>query len=269
MDLQRILDECLPLIRPLAVRQCQRYRLSPDDVEDFAQAVWQKICANEHAVLRQWEGRSQLQWYLATVIGKALQDHVDHLWGKWRPSATAQELGEPALKLERLLVRERMTFDEACHKLRIEDRVALSEVELADLAARLPVRQYWGRSRQDSGGDAAGHAAANRSSPASPFASPLESAEERLLRQEGAPRRRQARAALAGALAELPKEDLLILELRFASGWTLAKIARSMGLDQKRLYRRTERILERLERDLRRRGVAPEDIRDILREAGS
>jgi RNA polymerase sigma factor (sigma-70 family) len=270
MDPKTTLQENLELIRALATRQCFKYHLSREEVEDFTQEVIAKLLRDDYAILGQYHERCKLPTYLAMVISTALRDHVNHLWGKWRSSAAAKALGQDAVALERLVVRDHWSFDEACQILRNDPKIHLDEAALAELAEKLPLhRQRWGRNRLDSGCDAAGRAAAGMSAPGHPLATVPESAEETLLRLERAPRLHKAVTALRQALTTLPAEDQLILKLKIESDFTVAQIARALALDQKPLYTRLPKILGRLRQELERRGIDPEDIRDILRDASS
>jgi RNA polymerase sigma factor (sigma-70 family) len=270
MDLEGLFLQCVPVVAKLAASQCRRYRFSREEVEDFTQEVNKKIWSNGCAVLRQWKQRSKLPAYLAVVVAKALLDHVDHLWGKWRPSAGAVELGWEAVELERLLDRDKLSFDEASRILRIDRKVQMSESELAGLAARLRPRLHPGRGRQESGGDAAGKAAAGLSSPHNPLASPPESAEDRILREERASRHEKAFAALKAAMASLPDEDFLIVKLRIWDEFKIVDIARHLRLlAEKPLYGRVTRIYDQLREIMERLGIAAEDIGEILRDADS
>jgi RNA polymerase sigma factor (sigma-70 family) len=269
MDFNKTFEQCLPIVDKLASRQCRKYGFSREEVEDFTQEVSKKIWSNDCAVLRQWQGRSKLATYLGAVVSKALKDHVDHLWGKWRPSASAAELGDVAIELERLLVRDRRTLDEACRILRVDRKIPLSEQELAGLAAQLRSRPYWGRNRQDSGGDAAGRAAAGLSSPVYPLATPPESAEDRVLRLERAALHEKVFTALESAMAALPDEDQVIVRCKIWKEWKTVDIAHHLGLEQKRLYTRLIAILNRLRQEMQRLGIGADDIGEILRDADS
>jgi RNA polymerase sigma factor (sigma-70 family) len=269
MDPKTTLQENLGVIRALAARQCFRYHLSREEVEDFTQEVFAKLLRDDGAILRQYQERCKPA-YLAMVISTTLRDHVNHLWGKWRSSAAAEALGQDAVALERLVVRDHWSFEEACQILRNDPKVQLDEAALAELAEKLPLhRQRWGRNRLNSGGDAAGRAAAGMSAPGHPLATVPESAEETVLRLERAPRLHRALVALREALTTLPAEDQLILKLKIESDFTVAQIARALAVDQKPLYTRLPKILGRLRQELERRGIDPEDIRDILRDASA
>ena len=62
--------------------------------------------------------------------------------------------------------------------------------------------------------------------------------------------------ALARALAALPSADRLILQLRYWSGHTVARIAVLTGADQKALYRRFDKLSADLRRRLEAEGLS-------------
>ena len=67
----------------------------------------------------------------------------------------------------------------------------------------------------------------------------------------------------------LPADDRLILQLRFDSEMSVAEIARSLGLDQKQLYRRIERHLREIRQRLEDAGIAADEAREILGDRGT
>lgn len=68
-------------------------------------------------------------------------------------------------------------------------------------------------------------------------------------------------AALANALAALPPEDQLLLQMRYWSGLSVARIAVMTGHEQKGLYRRFERLAAELRRRLEAAGLSGESLR--------
>jgi RNA polymerase sigma factor (sigma-70 family) len=256
-------------IRRAAAYFCRRYGFSREEIEDFTQHVLLKIWADNCAVLRKWQGRSSLSTYLAMVIQRALLDYVNHNWGKWRPSADAQRLGQLAIDLETLLVRDRMGFDEACQTLRSRGATA-SDAELRELAGKLPPRSP---RRQDGSYDSEGGGAGGahlRAAVTGQRAEPAaaETADELLWTNERERRRQVALQALKAALAELSSEDRVIAKM-LGDGVKIAEIARILKLEQKALYRRKDKILKRLREALERAGINAEDVEDILRHADS
>jgi RNA polymerase sigma factor (sigma-70 family) len=267
-SLRQVFEEHRATICKAAAHACRAYGLSHEEVQDFTQEVCLKILDDDCAVLRKFQGRCSLPTYLSTVVQKALQDHVNHLWGKWRPSAEARRLGPLALQLEKLLVRDRFSFGEACQKLWTEQGVLVKESELADLAARLPPRaprRAEAAGQVQRGGAGSWDEAGGRGSLPRQLAlaAAAETADERLLGGERARLRRKATDALHAALAALPAEDRLIARQRM-DDVPVADIARHLHLDPKRLYKRKEKILATLRRSLESAGVGAADVAEIL-----
>ncbi|MDP9122043.1 MAG: hypothetical protein M3O15_11885, partial [Acidobacteriota bacterium] len=107
--MQELFLSLVDTIRRAARHACQRRHLKPEEIEDFESEVMVKIIANDYAVLRKYSGRCSLVTYILVVVQSQLKDHLNHLWGKWRPSAEAVRLGRLAEVLDRLLTRDRYT----------------------------------------------------------------------------------------------------------------------------------------------------------------
>ena len=257
----------LETIRKLAAYACRRYGFAREEVEDFTQHVLAKIWADGCAVLCKFQGRSNLASYLAVVVQRALQDYVNSLWGKWRPSKAAQRRGQLAIDLEKLLVRDRRGFDEACRTLR-SSGVTATDAELREIAAKLPppsARRIGGPHEGASGsgsGDLHGAEAPGRGEPVA-----TERADDRIWSSERRQRWQHAMQALAAALAALPAEDHLIAKMVFGDDFKVVKIAAGLGLDQKALYKRKDKIRSRLREALESAGVSAADVAEILDDA--
>ena len=258
----------LETIRKLAAYACRRYGFGREEVEDFTQHVLAKIWAEGCAVLCKFQGRSNLASYLAVVVQRALQDYVNSRWGKWRPSKAALRQGQLAIDFETLLVRDRLGFDEACRTLRSRGATA-TDAELSEIAARLPPpspRRIGGPHDGAGGsgsGDLRGAAALGRREPVAD-----ESADDGIRQSERHQRWQHAMQALAVALAALPAEDRLIAKM-VGDSFKVVEIAGHLGLDQKALYKRRDKILARLREDLESAGVSAGDVAEILGDADS
>lgn len=265
--MERLYLEYLPIIERAAAKACRRYGLSREDTEDFIQDVRLKLWEDDCAVLRKHQGRSELTTYIVVVVNHALQDLINHRWGKWRPSETARSLGDLATRFEVLLIRDRRTLREACEMLRMEGFKA-TDAQLSDLAARLPPRLPRPvETLTDFAGGAIGaigdSAPGRRYEPAAG-----ESADERVMSQERDCRRQHALDALREARAALPAEDRLIVKL-WSEGVSFAKIARHLHCDEKAFYKRKERIFSQLRQALVNAGVSAENIAELLGDARS
>jgi RNA polymerase sigma factor (sigma-70 family) len=217
---------------------CKRWRMDREDRDDLASSVRLKLIDNDYAVLAKFQGRSSFRTYVVVVIERLLVDQWIAQNGKWHPSAAARRLGSTAMLLERLLEHDGYSLDECWELLRTNHGLALTQDELREIAAALPKRER--RKRED-------EAVLERLVAAGP------TAEEELLEREESGPWLLAEEALRNALAALPAEDRLLLHLRFEAGLTVARIAATLQIEQKALYRRLNKLLKLLRKDLARR----------------
>jgi len=237
----------LALIERVIAWVCARRCLRGADAEDFASTVKLRLIQNDYEILAKFEGRSSLKCYLAAVIDKMYLDFQVQRFGKWRASAVARRLGPVAVRLEELLYRDRLTFDEACGVLQTDFGVRESREALYELSKRLPVRIDWRTAPEPfRKGDRPGDGP-----------SPAEEEERRALGE-------RIFLALRKALRGLPARDRIMLRLHIEAGLTLADVARSLGEDPKALYRRRDGALDRLRKELEAAGIHQQDVRELL-----
>jgi RNA polymerase sigma factor for flagellar operon FliA len=79
-------------------------------------------------------------------------------------------------------------------------------------------------------------------------------------------RRRSDRtsAAMQAAMSALTAEDRVVLRFRYAHGKSIADIARLLGIEQRPLYRRIERLLGELRAALERQGLDAGAVADLI-----
>jgi RNA polymerase sigma factor (sigma-70 family) len=232
---------------------CRHYRLPAADADEFAGIVRVKLIENDYDILRRFQQRSSLRTFLVAVVQRTYLDYRNRVWGRWRPSVEAKRLGVVAVELERLLVRDGFTFDQAVEYLTTNRRVQATAEELDAIRQRLPVRMP----RQFVGEEVLENVPGDDGRT-------VDHALDRLARE---PIVRSVQHALERAIDELDETDRLLVKLRFYDGITVADIARMLRVDQKPLYRRLTRTLGVLRASLRKAGVEHEAA-DILRDAG-
>ena len=206
-------------------------RLSSDEAAEFAQTVHVKLLERKYDVFSRFRGASSLRTYLTTVVTRLFLDWRNCERGKWRTSAAARRGGPHAIALERLMVRDGYTMSEAVEI--VHEQCAEPRQDLRVIAERLPRRVC----RRMVGDDALANL------PGPPFFDPVA---ERERRRAAA----RARRLLAQALDELTPEDRLLLRLRYASAYSIVSIGRELQADPKILYRRLERTLRKLRRNI-------------------
>lgn len=232
---------------------CRRRRLAPAEAEEFASDARLHLIKDDYAVLRAFEGRSTFRTFVIAVLSHLFLDWRNARWGKWRPSAEARRTGPLAVRLETLVVRDRLTLDEAHETLRTNHGITAPRADLEAIAARFPQRARRTFTQDDA---LEGYAAEDGAADAG------------VLQASAAATASRARRALAEALAGLDAGDRLVLALRFSDGHRVQDIARLLDLEPKPLYRRIEKLLAELRRDLESRGLTAADAADAIAHQG-
>lgn len=250
MTAEQTYQEHLETIRRIASFVAHRNHLNPDEVKDFTQEVCLRLLDDDYAIIGKFEGRSSFSTYLTTVIMRLYQQWRVAMWGKWRPSAEAKRLGDKATTLERLMTRDGYTFSEAVSVLTTPESSQFTVEELEAIYIRLPPRNP--RPTIISGEVSPDVAAADAN------------AADRVETQE---RRRIARKvgeALDRKLAGMDAEDRLILQMRFWKAMKVPEIAQRLHLDQKKIYKRLDRLFQVVRRALEESGVSKSDVAALL-----
>lgn len=249
--------ECLFLahrawIEKFAGRVCRRHGWNRSEAEEFTARVIEKMLADDYAVFRKHRGESSLPTYLGTVIARFFQDYCDQLWGRWRPSEKARQLGPAALLLERLTERDRQSFEVAAGTV-LREFPELTREALDRIWTELPNRTR----RRIEGEETLDRLSAPTSTP-----------EEQAIDRESRRRAQTILERLQQAVAKLPAEDRMLLSLHFGEGWQLSRIARTQQWEEKPLYRRIERLRTGLRQDLEDAGIRREELGEVLRGMG-
>lgn len=225
-----------------------RHHLAREMAEELRSRVMLHLAANDYSALRSWRRECTLHTYLVTVITRVFLDYRNQEWGRVKPPALVRRLGPRALMLWRLTHRRRVSFEEAVARCSEQDPGA-SWDELRALYLQFPpVRS---RHFVDTTG-------LDQHEQPGADADALVVADERRALAE------RVEAALADALAGLDPGERLILRLFFTEGMSRADIARTLRLEQARLYPRFNAILGRLRTALAARDVTADDMRDVV-----
>lgn len=242
-DLEELFLSALPDVEGAVRFIARRNRLSVAEAEEFAAEARLALVDHDYRILAAFQGRSSLRTYLVTVLQRVFLDLQRRRLGKWRPSAEAVRLGPTAEKLERLLYRDGHSLSEALATLGADDSQEERDA-LATLASRIPVRVRVSEGSIDlDGADLADKRDAN---PEQQF--------------HGRDVTARCQAVVERTLSGWPPEDRVLLRLRFEDGFSVADIARRLGLDQKGLYRRLDRLLGQLRVAIEGEGIGWADV---------
>lgn len=242
----------LPMIERIAAFEARRHNLEASEAEEFVQVVRVRLLEDDYAIIRKFEGRSKFSTYLTTVIGRLFTQWRVEQWGKWRPSAEAKRLGEHAVTLERLMSRDGLTFSEASRVLTTPGGSSYTIAELEGIYLRLPDRPPRPMILSD---DVIPDVVAVE-----------DDGYHRIEAEERAAAARRAVKVVDELIAKMEAEDQLILQMRFWDGRRVPDIARALHLDQKKLYKRLERLFRDLRGQLVNAGVSPEVVAGLTGE---
>lgn len=241
--LSELLLENLPLIEKIAATICRRKGLPFDDTEEFMAELRLRLVKDDYAVLRAFQGRSSFTTYIAAVITRMLLDYQKHQWGKWHSSAEAERLGNAAMELEQRVYRDQLPREAAVESV----HSAFPDTPRARLEAildQIPQRV----TRRSVDLDAAAGVGLK------PDLTAIEQAHTAA----------RISATVNRYIERLPREDRLVLQLRFDSGMTVAQIARALHQDQQVLYRRLYKRFGELRETLESAGIHAGDIAEIV-----
>ena len=229
----------LDLLDRVARSLARSRKLTPADVDDFAQTVQLRMAERHYDVFALFEARASLRTYLTVVVARLLKDWQNHQLGKWRPSAAARRLGPVAVTLDREVNRDGTPVDEATRM--VASRAGRSEAELTGLMAHLPRRPK------------------RRIVPLDPLRVPETAFVDPIVEDLQRRATRQARRALLRALAQMCPTDARLFVSRYLKNHTVARLAKAERVDAKVLYRRFDRIRRTLRECVIAQGVSGPD----------
>ncbi|HYI12409.1 MAG TPA: sigma-70 family RNA polymerase sigma factor [Thermoanaerobaculia bacterium] len=244
MDAGKLFRENLGVVDRAIVRVCHRAGLQGADAEDFASDAKLALMENDYEILRPYRGECGLETFLTVVIQNLLSDSRDRTLGRFRPSAEAKRLGEAAVLLERLVVRDGRPLEEVLPIVRLTRAEAVATLD------RLPARAIRARVVDMDIVDPESYASGER-------------ADERVLTSEAERIASETNRVVRETLATMSLEDRTILRLHYASNMTVADISRILRLPQRPLYRRLEASVAQLRRALTKAGLDASSVADL------
>ena len=243
-----LLETNYPLIQKKLHHLSRRSGLPEHEAEEFRSWTLIRLVEDDYRILASWEGRSTLPTFLTVVLTNLMRDYRTHVWGKWRPTASAKRLGKDAVLLEQLCGRDGLSLDEAIERMWSEHGVTLSRAELEQIATSLPRRLERRRVGEEE-----------------LLRIPVDGrVESRIEDAERSRTEEQLRVLLAPLLRSLSAEDQLLLKLHYWDGLSMAAISPLLGRPQRELYSVRDKCLKMIRRNLEAAGLKPERARELL-----
>lgn len=252
MNAKELFERNLGTIRRIALSVCRRHGVrDASEADDFVSEVNCRLLEDDLDIIRKFKGVSSFATYLWSVITFLYYEHLVNEKGKWRSSAEAKRLGPRAVEFERLITREGLSVREAIQTMcmRADD---CTPGELEAIYVRLPRRMPKPVRVSE---DASVHVPAS------------ESADELLLADERERLCRRIAEVIDNTIAQFDDEDQLILRMRFWDGLKAREIGDIIGVTEKRVFKRIEKLCTVLRKTLIGAGLSDADIRDLLGRA--
>lgn len=220
------------VVNDLALRHC----LAASETREFRQRVDRAVARHDYEVLRNFDGRSTWETFLATVVFKQFFLYQAELWGLWRPSVRALQLGPEATLLEEMVLRDRLSLAAAMELMKTRHHVDWCEGRIRELAGQLRLDE---RHHEVLPPGVAGRTSDRRMA-----------------------------VALTAAFGALSLDDRLLLHLSYGDRQPLAQIARMLRTAVRPLARRLDEAVAAVRASLQAQGIPPSDI-DLLLAAGT
>lgn len=244
----QLLEDNQKLIQRICRFYCHRHGLDDTESQDFCSIVQVKLIENDYHRLRQFKGKN-LKSFLTTTIIHLLQDHKNKIWGKWRPSSKAESLGSVAIKLEAYIHRDKRSLNSAIEILRTNDGIKLDDKELIALYQQLPVRK---------------ERATLESPSMDALAHQTENPQQQLLDKETEDQLKSSGSVLTKCIERLDLDDRFIVKRIYWDNITVTRLAIILNEDRAVLYRRLDKIIRKLRKELKKEGLAKNELAKIL-----
>lgn len=250
MDVSDLFRTQLATIDRAIERVCRRAGLQGADAEDFASEARLALMEDDYRVLRRYRGECALATFVTVVVQNLLTDLREQNLGRFRASAAASRGGDAAVMLERIVMRDGRTIEEALPMIRNVDP-SFTRAQALAILRELPERTKRPRVVELEDGHAEVVAGAER-------------ADERVMIAEQQRVSEEASRVVRETLAGLPIEDRMLVQLHYGSGMSVADVSRMLRLPQRPMYRRMESVLERLRRALHDAGLDAGSVQELI-----
>lgn len=249
MDAEQVLLAHFDFIKATTASICRRYSIFGDDADDVFGEVELRLIRDEYAAIKKCKNWDNPKPFLRVLIGHLALDWMVSQWGgKWRPTAKAKRMGPAAVLLERLILRDGMSRDEAVLTVINTDELTESREELMDMLAKLRLLPRSTTVRIDDQIDV----------PSMP--EPGDS----LVTDEGLSRLEQIFDATRDEVERLGATDKIIIKMKYFDGFTGKQIAETLGETEQWVFRRIYKVMDKIRARLEARGIEWSEVCELF-----
>ena len=261
MDNRTLTDEDILVVRSMCRRS---FSNNPDLAHDCFLYVWEKLHEDNSRRIGSFRGEASFKTFLQSVTGKLIIDFRRSRFGyKVLPKYywTFDEINRHVFKLffyHNLSPGWVENSIQAEFKIPPEEaQIRVDEVEKRIRESRVNMDEIDEKRTVLLGEEVDGIASEGRG------ANP----EESLITTEAKEKKEMVLKVLREEVHRLEEEDILILQLYFEQDLSAREISGAIpGLDQKKVYKRIEKILKSLGKYMREKGITNDDIKEIFEQ---
>jgi RNA polymerase sigma factor (sigma-70 family) len=256
MDPKKILENNLSLIDIIIRKITIKYNLQQTEFDDFKSTVYDRLVDNDYKILRNYKGSRIARSYLIMVIRNIFIDHYRKKSGvRVRSSTIAEQLGEPAITLERLLKYKGYTLDQAYEMFQTSysnlRKTAPTRDSLEKIVTQLKIKPKVKLVLLDD------YDSYNQ-------LTVTETPGDVMVQQELLRNKKRVIEMIAHIRNKLNPEDKLIIKFRFVDDLSLSEIARRLKTTRYNAAMHLERILSSLKNELIKQGIKKEEMKELI-----
>ncbi len=232
---------------------CSKNKLSFDLSEEFTSHVNVKLMEESCKKIRVFKGDSTFKTYITNVIRNIFEDEKRRLWGRWKPSRKAIEMGPEAEILEQLVFRDKNIWEQAYDILTTNHKITISRDRAFELLETLE-EVHLKLERPDTVGFP----------PGEPPAGNAPTPDDMLIEEEELSKKNQIIDVIKRIRKSLSNEDRIILRMRFEDSMGISEIARGLNVKRSYVDKRLKRILKQFKEEIRKCGISEDEIVAII-----
>ncbi|HEY7535494.1 MAG TPA: sigma-70 family RNA polymerase sigma factor [Thermodesulfobacteriota bacterium] len=259
MDKTTLVEEDALFVRDICIRSFQR---NIDLANDCFLYVWEKLHEDDSRRLRAFKGESRFRTFLYSVTNKLIIDFRRTQFGYKVLPKFFWDFDDINRRVFKLFFYHNSTHDSVENAIRAEFRISPEDAQrrVDDVEKRIResrVRLETTKEKEhillgdDVGALASDYRAANP--------------EENIISAETDEKRNKILKLLKEEVQKFEAEDALILQLYFEHDLSAKEISHAIpGVKDKAVYKRIEKMLKNLKKELKENGITEEDIKEIF-----
>ncbi len=259
MDKKTLTEEDVLFVRDICIRSFQRNK---DLANDCFLYVWEKLHEDDSRRLRAFKGEARFRTFLFSVANKLIIDFRRTQFGYKVLPKFYWGFDEINRRIFKLFFYENSPHDFVENEIRAEFKISQEEAQsrVEGVEKRLResrVRLETAKEKEPIllGEEVSALVSEHRGT----------NPEENIITAEVEEKRNKVLKVLKDEVQKLEGEDALILQLYFEHDLTAKEISKAIpGVKDKSVYKRIEKIIRNLKKELKENGITEEDIKEIF-----